>query len=43
LSIGWHNRLMDREQALQILKRHRRQLSLRGVRRVALFGSVARG
>ncbi|HVY35647.1 MAG TPA: nucleotidyltransferase domain-containing protein [Caulobacteraceae bacterium] len=33
---------MDRKQALQILKSHQSQLSLRGVRRVALFGSVAR-
>lgn len=34
---------MDRDQALEILRAHRDELSRRGVRHAALFGSMARG
>jgi hypothetical protein len=34
---------MDREQAIAVLRRHEGELRQRGVRRAALFGSVARG
>ena len=34
---------MQRDQALDILRRHRADLQNRGVRRAALFGSTARG
>jgi predicted nucleotidyltransferase len=34
---------MDREQAITVLRRHEGELRQRGVRRAALFGSVARG
>jgi predicted nucleotidyltransferase len=34
---------MDREQVIAVLRSHERDLRQRGVRRAALFGSVARG
>jgi hypothetical protein len=34
---------MERDQALDILRRHRADLQKRGVRHAALFGSTARG
>lgn len=34
---------MDREQAIAVLRAHEAELRRRGVRRAALFGSVARG
>ncbi len=34
---------MDREQAIAVLRAHEGELRRRGVRRAALFGSVARG
>jgi predicted nucleotidyltransferase len=34
---------MQRDQALEILKRHQADLQKRGVRHAALFGSTARG
>jgi predicted nucleotidyltransferase len=34
---------MDRDQALEVLRAHRDELSRRGVRHAALFGSTARG
>ena len=34
---------MNSEQALSILRRHESDLRARGVRRAALFGSIARG
>ena len=34
---------MDRDQALELLRAHRDELSRRGVRRAAQFGSTARG
>jgi predicted nucleotidyltransferase len=34
---------MDREQVIAVLRRHEGELRQRGVRRAALFGSVARG
>jgi uncharacterized protein len=34
---------MDREQAISVLRAHEVELRRRGVRRAALFGSVARG
>lgn len=34
---------MDRDQVLEVLRAHRDELSRRGVRHAALFGSMARG
>jgi predicted nucleotidyltransferase len=34
---------MKREEAIKILRKHRKTLQSRGVRRAALFGSTARG
>lgn len=34
---------MDRDEILALLRNHQHELRRRGVRRVALFGSVARG
>jgi predicted nucleotidyltransferase len=41
--ILWHSSGMKTQEALDILRRHERALRERGVRRAALFGSVARG
>jgi len=39
----WHNKAMERERAIAILRDHERELRQLGVEGVSLFGSVARG
>lgn len=35
--------MIEREEALRILRRHKARLRARGIRRAAVFGSVSRG
>ncbi len=39
----WHNKAMERERAIAILRDHERELRQLGVEGASLFGSVARG
>jgi predicted nucleotidyltransferase len=43
LALSCYDQRMKREDAMRILKKHRKALQSRSVRRAALFGSTARG